>query len=98
MRQGHSRCATNAVYRTYSARRAVEILLHQWRLVEGQPFLVEARERPVEEKSPLPLPVEGAGTGPISAERYVIRMVDVKRLVHLVALCRSKEFFKKPYR
>ena len=35
--------------------------------MEGQPFLVEARERPVEEKSPLPLPVEGAGTGPKKA-------------------------------
>ena len=36
--------------------------------MEGQPFLVEARERPVEEKSPLPLPVEGAGTGPLLVE------------------------------
>ena len=36
--------------------------------MEGQPFLVEARERPVEEKSPLPLPVEGAGTGPMTAQ------------------------------
>ena len=47
------------------ARRAVEIFLHQWRLVEGQPISVEALERPVEENRPQPNPVEGAGTGPI---------------------------------
>ena len=33
--------------------------------MEGPPFLVEAWERPVEEKSPLPFPVEGVGTGPM---------------------------------
>ena len=49
-----------------SARRAVEIFLHQWRLVEGQPISVEALERPVEENRPPPNPVEGAGTGPRS--------------------------------
>ena len=32
--------------------------------------------------------------GAISPERYVIRMVGVKRLVHQITLCRSKEFFK----
>ena len=52
-----------------SARRAVEIFLHQWRLVEGQPISVEALERPVEENRPPPNPVEGAGTGPFYAIR-----------------------------
>ena len=65
MRQGHRSCATNAVNRTYSARRAVEICLRQWRLVEGQPLLVEAQERQVEEyNNPLPLPDERAGADP----------------------------------
>ena len=36
------------------------------RSVEAQPFLVEARERPVEKMEPLPNPGEGAGTAPIT--------------------------------
>ena len=48
-----------------TARRAVEVLLIRMRLVEAQPILVEARERPVEEKEPQPNPDEGAGTGPL---------------------------------
>ena len=30
--------------------------------------------------------------------RVMIRMVNVKCLVHLVTLCRGQEFFKNPYR
>ena len=65
VRQGDMLCAANAVNRTYSALRAAEICLHQWRLVEGQLFLVEARELPVEKKKTLSRPDEGAGTGAI---------------------------------
>ena len=36
--------------------------------MEGQPISVEALERPVEENRPPPNPVEGAGTGPMSAD------------------------------
>ena len=50
VQQGHGRCTTSAVNRTYSARRAVEICIHQWRLVESQLFSLEAREGPVEKK------------------------------------------------
>ena len=63
MHQGYMLCITNAINQTYSALWVVEICLHHWCLLEGQPFLVEAQECLVEEKSPLPLPDEGAGTG-----------------------------------
>ena len=44
--------------------------------MEGQLISVEALERPVEENRPPPNPVEGAGTGPMTA-RDRLRAWDV---------------------
>ena len=41
--------------------------------MEGHPFSVEARERPVEEIQPQPNPDEGAGTAPLHKERCISR-------------------------